>query len=141
MGVPDATLADPQTLNLYAYMRNNPLSGIDADGHLAADGGLSDYDAETGQQTPSATKDTVQSSDNRTPSGQNRQPDGSYKATPAQLTEIQEAADKKTTIGDGQCVTACKRFTGVPNPTSSWEGGNLQPSSPTRTKVPRLPLS
>ena len=31
--VPYATFGDPQSLNLYAYVRNNPLSGIDADGH------------------------------------------------------------------------------------------------------------
>jgi len=31
--VPYASLGDPQTLNLYAYMRNNPLAGVDADGH------------------------------------------------------------------------------------------------------------
>ena len=31
--VPYANLADPQTLNLYAYVRNNPLSRADRDGH------------------------------------------------------------------------------------------------------------
>src|SRR5580658_6909148 len=31
--VPYATFADPQSLNLYAYVRNNPLTRIDADGH------------------------------------------------------------------------------------------------------------
>jgi hypothetical protein len=31
--VPYAKLDDPQTLNLYAYVRNNPLSRVDADGH------------------------------------------------------------------------------------------------------------
>lgn len=31
--VPYAKLWDPQTLNLYAYVGNNPLSRIDADGH------------------------------------------------------------------------------------------------------------
>src|SRR5664279_3523905 len=31
--VPYANLGDPQTLNLYEYVRNNPLSGVDADGH------------------------------------------------------------------------------------------------------------
>jgi hypothetical protein len=31
--VPYAKLDDPQTLNLYSYVRNNPLTGIDADGH------------------------------------------------------------------------------------------------------------
>src|SRR5271169_2226822 len=32
-GVPYAEFADPQSLNLYAYVRNNPLSRMDADGH------------------------------------------------------------------------------------------------------------
>jgi RHS repeat-associated protein len=31
--VPYSKLDDPQTLNLYSYVRNNPLSGVDADGH------------------------------------------------------------------------------------------------------------
>ena len=31
--VPYAKLDDPQSLNLYAYMLNNPLGGVDADGH------------------------------------------------------------------------------------------------------------
>jgi hypothetical protein len=31
--VPYAKLDNPQTLNLYPYMRNNPLGGVDSDGH------------------------------------------------------------------------------------------------------------
>jgi hypothetical protein len=31
--VPYAKLDNPQTLNLYQYMENNPLGGVDADGH------------------------------------------------------------------------------------------------------------
>jgi RHS repeat-associated protein len=33
--VPYALFGDPQTLNLYAYLRNNPVSRADADGHCA----------------------------------------------------------------------------------------------------------
>jgi RHS repeat-associated protein len=33
--VPYAKLDNPQTLNLYAYLMNNPLAGVDADGHCA----------------------------------------------------------------------------------------------------------
>jgi RHS repeat-associated protein len=36
--IPYAKLDDPQTLNLYDYMRNNPLGGVDADGHDWMDG-------------------------------------------------------------------------------------------------------
>ena len=32
--VPYATFGDPQTLNLYAYVNNNPNTGIDMDGHV-----------------------------------------------------------------------------------------------------------
>ncbi|MGA3024603.1 MAG: RHS repeat-associated core domain-containing protein [Bryobacteraceae bacterium] len=36
-GVPYAVLSDPQTLNQYAYVRNNPLSRPDPDGHCGVD--------------------------------------------------------------------------------------------------------
>jgi RHS repeat-associated protein len=36
--VPYANLSDPQTLNLYAYVRNNPLSRRDPDGHIDCSG-------------------------------------------------------------------------------------------------------
>jgi hypothetical protein len=70
----------------------------------------------------------VQSAQKQPQTAQNRQPDGSYKATPAQLEEIRAADKNGTTITTkadslGQCVTACERFTGVPGPTSSWRKG------------------
>jgi RHS repeat-associated protein len=36
--VPYATFADPQSLNLYSYVRNNPLNRTDADGHTCNTG-------------------------------------------------------------------------------------------------------
>jgi RHS repeat-associated protein len=38
MPVPYAKLDDPQSLNLYAYVRNNPLTRVDADGHYECEG-------------------------------------------------------------------------------------------------------
>jgi RHS repeat-associated protein len=35
--VPHANIHDPQTLNLYGYVQNNPLSRRDADGHVTCD--------------------------------------------------------------------------------------------------------
>jgi RHS repeat-associated protein len=35
--VPYAKLGDPQSLNLYSYVLNNPLGGVDADGHGCSD--------------------------------------------------------------------------------------------------------
>jgi len=42
MPVPYAKLGDPQTLNLYAYVGNNPLIHVDADGHIIDDSALKD---------------------------------------------------------------------------------------------------
>jgi hypothetical protein len=36
--VPYAQMDDPQSLNLYSYVRNNPLARVDADGHCFEDG-------------------------------------------------------------------------------------------------------
>jgi RHS repeat-associated protein len=36
--VPYASLDDPQTLNLYTYVRNNPLTSVDPDGHAFCPG-------------------------------------------------------------------------------------------------------
>jgi RHS repeat-associated protein len=36
--VPYAVMADPQSLNLYAYVRNNPITAVDLDGHAGCDG-------------------------------------------------------------------------------------------------------
>jgi RHS repeat-associated protein len=36
--VPYASLDDPQSLNLYSYVRNNPLTRVDADGHCDSNG-------------------------------------------------------------------------------------------------------
>jgi RHS repeat-associated protein len=38
--VPYAALTDPQTLNLYSYVRNNPLAKVDPDGHGLLDWAL-----------------------------------------------------------------------------------------------------
>jgi hypothetical protein len=46
--VPYAKLDDPQSLNLYAYVRNNPLSRIDADGHYDDKCGAGDKKCEKG---------------------------------------------------------------------------------------------
>src|SRR5208282_1782614 len=35
--VPYADLDDPQSLNLYSYVRNNPMDRVDADGHIDGD--------------------------------------------------------------------------------------------------------
>ena len=153
--VPYANFGNPQSLNLYAYAENNPTTLGDPDGHVAdrplpynhhAESGIdissmgrsspgdvsTDVEEEArGEAIEAQLRDTGNvgfPAQNTAQQQSNRQPDGSYKATPAQLAEI-KAADKNgttiTTKADplGQCVTACERFTGVPGPTSSWRKG------------------
>lgn len=38
VSVPYAQLTNPQTLNLYHYVQNNPETNVDPDGHCVADG-------------------------------------------------------------------------------------------------------
>ncbi len=65
MPVPYAGLADPQTLNLYSYVRNNPLAAADPDGHGKCE---KDAGGDTGKWLAcKAVSSTVTSSDNAHP--------------------------------------------------------------------------
>jgi RHS repeat-associated protein len=48
--VPYSRLGDPQSLNLYGFVGNNPLTRVDADGHQCGTNGQTD--CQTGQQQP-----------------------------------------------------------------------------------------
>jgi RHS repeat-associated protein len=50
--VPYAKMGDPQSLNLYAYVDNNPISGIDLDGHDPARNFLDQHQAESDPVEP-----------------------------------------------------------------------------------------
>ena len=52
MPVPYAKMADPESLNLYAYVRNSPLSTVDSDGHMGS----------AAEATAQATEDWVSGS-------------------------------------------------------------------------------
>lgn len=52
MGVPFAGLDDPQTLNLYAYVGNNPVTSVDPDGHCEGSAWITSPCG--GQQCPDA---------------------------------------------------------------------------------------
>ena len=146
--VPYADFSDPQTLNLYAYVRNNPIANSDPIGHniiadgleqrdvwgassgitfrdsgLAAEASLNTFIAAALEAAADAAAEEGAAEQNA-----NRQPDGSYKATPSQLADLRAKAKNKEHVyspsdSEGQCVTACERFTGVPGPTTSWGKG------------------
>lgn len=59
--VPYAKLDDPQSFNLYAYLMNNPLGGVDADGHGNPDSPKTDDAKPTsGDQMKNTTQDKPQ---------------------------------------------------------------------------------
>jgi RHS repeat-associated protein len=130
--VPYAKLDNPQTLNLYGYMQNNPLGGVDLDGH---DGctveGVADCTSavsnENSTQDASYSENLVDAligyhdRDAKAKAQQQygRQPDGSYRADPA---KVQKAVDAKKPIGSGQCVDLCRFLSGAAN-SNSWVAG------------------
>lgn len=74
--VPYGIFTNPQTLNLYNYMRNNPLSGVDKDGHC---GGPNDPCSEV--KVTSEQKDPTTGKPTTPQIVQNeKQPDGSTKS-------------------------------------------------------------
>jgi RHS repeat-associated protein len=48
--VPYATFTNPQSLNLYTYVGNNPVNAVDADGHLTGNGNTGSYPIGSGAQ-------------------------------------------------------------------------------------------
>jgi len=131
--VPYADFGNPQTLNLYSYVANNPTTGVDPEGHFRLDFNTPMFQNEGDCMycgTSSTDKQQVQQQqqNQQAQKQSNRQPDGSYKATPSQLADLRAKAENKQHVysphdSKGQCVTACERFTGVPGPTSSWRPG------------------
>jgi hypothetical protein len=133
--VPYAQRDNPQSLNLYAYVQNNPLTRIDADGHnwmdLGVSGNFRDYDAQVAAKAQQAAAQAAQRAAAQTSAAQQtygRQPDGSYKADPA---DVQKAIDDKKPIHEpgnpdksSQCVFACKVLSRMKNiSTPQWSKG------------------
>jgi RHS repeat-associated protein len=55
--VPYASYGDPQSLNLYAYVQNDPLTGIDATGHYSNSDPMADF--EEGEQEAEAQQEDL----------------------------------------------------------------------------------
>ena len=55
--IPYASMGNPQTLNLYSYVQNNPITGIDPDGHYNCGGQASDSPCPDQNQAPDTRKD------------------------------------------------------------------------------------
>jgi RHS repeat-associated protein len=139
MPVPYANLSNPQTLNLYAMVSDNPETFADLDGHYkcecgipeaggggwAGDESTDNYDSVEATisahgWTPISNALSEQYHQAQQQNHYGRQADGSYKADPA---KVKAAIDSKTPIGNGQCVAACSRLSGVTPHTDSWTPG------------------
>ncbi len=125
--VPYAKLDYPQSLNLYAYVENNPLTMADADGHADAMGDpcltpgcqqstAADQEARTRDQQI-ADNETMQRVLTQHQYG--RQADGSYKADPA---KVKAAIAGGKAIGSGQCVDLCRFLSSAPR-SDKWTAG------------------
>jgi RHS repeat-associated protein len=128
--VPYAKLGNPQTLNLYAYVGNNPMSRADIDGHTdeawleehapqvaeanaREEGVFGGAGASEQLQNAAATSRAAQQQT------YGKQADGSYKADPA---AVKKAIAGGKAIGSGECVALCRFLSGAPN-SGTWTAG------------------
>ncbi len=124
VAVPYANLTNPQTLNLYSMVADDPESFADLDGHAAGDN-CPECINQGQMESPVQDKETTAPKPTPPPppppaQQYGRQPDGSYKADPA---KVKKAINAKTPIPNGQCVAACSALSGVTQHTDSWTPG------------------
>jgi RHS repeat-associated protein len=141
--VPYANLSNPQTLNLYAMVSDNPEAFADLDGHgsyaweqpdllfyntdqsedFRCAGGPS---STCGTSPVAAVQSTSTDGQNQT---QNQTLSGPYVAdlkSPemAPLLDLNHKPSQSDVIGNGECVTACKKFSGLEGTsTDQWRAG------------------
>lgn len=142
--VPYANFGNPQSLNLYTYVRNNPLSFGDPDGHLMTPGGVGDPEWEGQVQNQEDAKQQQQLLSGvmamaanaglvSLAPGSDSASDAGVRASPAQNQVVQNssgpfiAKDPEkymgTCVGSGQCVDFVKADTDVPRQTKDWAPG------------------
>jgi RHS repeat-associated protein len=143
--VPYANFGNPQSLNLYSYVENSPVSRVDPIGHATEDafynsGGFGDPsttlafdwmssavedEAEQDAAAPQPAPAQPQAQNNTT----GRQPDGSYVAATgpgSEVAKIDAAADEGKPVplvGSGECVALTSKLTGVTDHTPDWTQG------------------
>lgn len=142
--VPYAQYGDPQTLNLYSYVLNNPIRRSDPDGHFLNGGsycvgnpdtgdsseGCDAQEAEVYREAEQQTRRATAADTEKTAAQQQygRQPDGSYKADPAEVQAAIKAGKPILEPGNpdhkSECVFACKALSHMKNiGTSQWRKG------------------
>ncbi|HEV3316153.1 MAG TPA: BPSL0067 family protein [Candidatus Angelobacter sp.] len=169
ISVPYADFGDPQSLNLYSYVRNSPITRVDPDGHTAAgmdglfrtegDGETPEFNESHGDSGVDADYDSTTTTydDGRVetvvhrPGGDQVQQQnisagansaaggtltGPYIAdlkSPeiAPLVALNHTPSMSELIGDGECVTATKKFAGLEGTTTAqWRAGEKAANNP-----------
>lgn len=141
--VPYATFVNPQTLNLYAYVANNPTTFSDMDGHVMQSRNSADaarridgtdpfltfgVDPTRSSETTTVTIYVSDTSDG-TAQSTGRQPDGSYRAptgSGSAIAKFEAAANggkPMGLVGSGECVDLTSHLTGVTQNTTLWRRG------------------
>jgi len=127
--VPYAKLDNPQTLNLYAYVGNNPMGSIDPDGHSILGGSIGQCEANAagnGCSTGASDQYQLFASQNQT---QKQSAPHPYVAPTGPGTEIGNILDPVHPSNPGpignpsECVKACRHFAeGLPDHTQWTQG-------------------
>jgi hypothetical protein len=138
--VPYADLGNPQSLNLYGYVLNNPLGKFDADGHVVVDGiDLTNFTPDTGhtefdwafeaQQKAAAAAKTAQQPNNTT--GYKTQDE----AAKAVLTGLNPKSIKENTEYAGLIYKDANGLYHYTNPTGGNGDSSAVGSAPKGTTV------
>jgi len=130
--MPYAKLTNPQSLNLYSYMYNNPIIGADPTGHLPDlwEGWGAPPSALQSAIGAAATDAKKKSTNNPAPPppAQQQNSPHPYVTPTGPGTEIGNIIDNAHPsnpgpIGKGECVNACRHFaTGLPDHTQWTQG-------------------
>lgn len=131
-------VSDPFCLHPYAYANNNPIVNDDPTGRCTrsfmggGDGDCLDSGSIAGREHATFAKSREADGHvNQAQQQTGRQPDGSYIAPTGPGSEIYNRTHGGTNgqvlhlpnDTEGQCVTACKHFSGITAPTKVWKKG------------------
>jgi RHS repeat-associated protein len=129
--VPYAKLGNPQSLNLYAYVQNNPMGGVDDDGHdTGGDGSQGNNnwlqgDITNARQAVAAADgimgDAIGQSLSASEGGGAQQQGSKTSKGPFIAKDPQKYMG--TCVGRGECVDFVKADTDVPRTTKDWAPG------------------
>jgi RHS repeat-associated protein len=125
--VPYGNFEIPQSLNLYAYVKNNPITDVDVDGHEAPGPGQDGWTGPNGGGSDEGNAQHIKGGKGKKTAQQKNAPHP-YVAPIGPGTEIGNILDpahpsNPGPIGQGECVEACRHYEkGLPDHTQWTQG-------------------